>query len=258
MIKLLRYYLAGQSTSLPRYMLEQLLFALFGWVPSIIGIGLRGLAYKLIIKSKGLPIFEHGVRILHAKNLQLGRNVYIDHGVYLHALPGGITIGDRTFIMHNSILHVFNFRDLPRAKIDIGHDCFLGESTIIRGQGGVTIGNDVYTGPLVQILAVNHVYTDPDTPIRLQGITAKGIVIEDDVWLAAGVIVIDGARIGHGSVIGAGAVVVDDIPPYSIAIGSPARIVKDRREASTIKQSVAAAIHLGELERLRSHHTVKV
>lgn len=252
MIKLLRYYLGGQSSSLPRYLLEQLLFLLFGWVPSIVGIGLRGVAYKLILHSKGLPIIEHGVRILYAKYVRLGRGAYIDHGVYLHALPGGIRIGDRTFIMHNSILHVFNFRNLPGAGISIGNDCFIGEANVMRGQGGISIGNDVYTGPLVQVLAVNHVYSDPDTPIRLQGITAKGIVIEDDVWLAAGVIVVDGAHIGRGSVIGAGAVVVNDIPPYSVAVGSPARVVKDRREAEKVKKAAVASIHMGELEKLRA------
>jgi acetyltransferase-like isoleucine patch superfamily enzyme len=145
MIRTLRYFLAGQSTSLPRYVLEQTLFALFGWAPSLLGIVLRGLAYKLIIQSDGLPLIEYGVRILHAKRLRLGQGVYVDHGVYLHALPGGITIGDRTFVMHNSILHVFNFRGLPHAGISIGRDCFIGEANVIRGQGGVTIGNDVYT-----------------------------------------------------------------------------------------------------------------
>jgi len=171
----LRYFLAGQATSLPRYIVEQALFALFGWVPSLIGIALRGLVYRLIIQSDGLPTIENGVRILQAKNLRLGRGVYIDHGVYLHACPHGISIGDRTFIMHNSILHVFNFRDLPHAGITIGRNCFIGEANVMRGQGGISIGDDVYTGPLVQILAVNHVYTDPHTPIREQGITAEGI-----------------------------------------------------------------------------------
>ncbi|HLF26132.1 MAG TPA: acyltransferase [Anaerolineae bacterium] len=251
-MKLLRYFLAGQATSLPHYILEQLLFALFGWAPSLVGIGLRGLAYKLIIQSQGLPMIESGVRILQAKNIRLGRHVFIDHGVYLHACPSGITIGDRSVVMHNSILHVFNFRDLPHAGITLGRDCFIGEANVIRGQGGVSIGNDVYTGPLVQVLAVNHVYRDPDTPIRLQGITAQGITIEDDVWLAAGVIVLDGVRIGRGSVIGAGAVVTSDIPPDSIAVGSPAHVVKDRREAESVKRAAQASIHLGELEHLRA------
>jgi len=257
MREMLRYFLAGQASSLPRYVLEQALFLLFGWMPSLVGIAARALAYKLIVKSDGLPIVEYGVRILQAKNLRLGRGVYIDHGVYLHACPNGIAVGDRTVIMHNSILHVFNFRSLPHAGIVIGRDCFIGEANVIRGQGGVAIGNDVYTGPLVQILAVNHVYADPDTPIREQGITAEGIVIEDDVWLAAGAIVLDGVRIGRGSVIGAGAVVAADIPPYSVAIGSPARVVKDRREEDSVKRAARASIYMGDWERLRARRATR-
>jgi acetyltransferase-like isoleucine patch superfamily enzyme len=247
----LAYYLRGQSTSLPRYALEQTLFALLGGLPGIVGIGLRGLAYKLILKSDGIPVIEHRVRLAQPANIHLGRGVYIDHGVYLHACPDGIRIGDGSFIMHSSVLHVFNFRDLPRAGITIGRKCFIGELNVIRGQGGVTLGNYVYTGSLVQILAVNHVFDDPDVPIREQGITARGIVIEDDVWLASGVIVLDGVHIGRGSVVGAGAVVTEDLPPHSIAVGSPARVVRDRREAQKIKHRAAAQVHFGELERIR-------
>jgi acetyltransferase-like isoleucine patch superfamily enzyme len=167
-----------------------------------LGIGLRGLAYRLIMRLSGLPAIEAGVRIAHAGNITLGKHVYLDHGVYLHALPGGITIGEGTFVMHHTMLHVFNFRHLPQAGITIGHNCFIGEFNVVRGQGGVRIGNHVYTGPMVQIVAVNHVYADPAQPIREQGITAQGIVIEDDVWIGAGATIVDGVTIGQGSVIG--------------------------------------------------------
>jgi acetyltransferase-like isoleucine patch superfamily enzyme len=247
----LRYYLRSQSTSLPRYALEQTLFALLGGLPGIIGIGLRGLAYKLILKSEGIAAIEYGVRLAQPANIRLGRGVFLDHNVYLHACPDGIRIGDGSFIMHGSVLHVFNFRDLPHAGITIGRKCFIGELNVIRGQGGVTLGDYVYTGSLVQILAVNHVFDDPDVPIMEQGITARGIVVEDDVWLGAGAIVLDGVHIGRGSVVGAGAVVTEDLPPYSIAVGSPARVVRDRREAQEIKRKVAAQVHFGDLERIR-------
>jgi acetyltransferase-like isoleucine patch superfamily enzyme len=247
----LAYYLRGQSTNLPRYALEQTLFALLGGIPGIVGIGLRGLAYKLVLTSKGIPAIEYGVRLAQPANITLGRGVFLDDGVYLHACPDGIRIGDDTFIMHGSVLHVFNFRSLPHAGIRIGRKCFIGELNVIRGQGGVTLGDHVYTGSLVQILAVNHVFDDPDVPIMEQGITAQGIVVDDDVWLASGVIVLDGVHIGRGSVIGAGSVVIEDLPPYSIAVGSPARVVRDRREAQAVKRSVAAQVHFGELERIR-------
>jgi len=211
----LRYYLRGQASSIPAYLREQLILSALGWIPSVIGVGLRATAYRLLMKMDGMAAIEAGVRLAYADHIRLGKNVYLDQGVYLHALPGGISIGDNTFVMHHTMLHVFNFRDLPRAGITIGKNCFIGEYNVIRGQGGVQLGDGVYTGPMVQIVAVNHVYSDPNRPIREQGITAAGIVIEDDVWLGAGAKILDGVTIGRGSVIGAGAVVVNDIPPYS-------------------------------------------
>lgn len=252
MIQQLQYYLKSQSTSIPRYVVEQTIMALLGGIPSLVGVGLRGLAYKAILKSEGLPIIEHGVRLLSPTNLQLGKNVYLDSGVYLNALPGGIVIGAGTSLMHGVIFHVFNYRDLPKSGIWVGKNCFFGEYTCIRGQGGVHIGDGVYTGTQVQIAAVNHVYTDPDQYIKDQGITAEGITIEDDVWLASNVVVVDGVTIGKGCVVGAGAVVNKSLPPYSVAVGVPAKVVKDRREAAAIRKQVESQVHFGALETMRS------
>src|SRR4030065_226964 len=91
--------------------------------------------------------------------------------------PGGIEIGENSFVMHGSILHVYNFRQLPHAFIRIGRDSLIGEMNVLRGQGGITIGDRVYTSPLVQMAAVNHVYADTTRPFIEQGITARGIVI---------------------------------------------------------------------------------
>jgi acetyltransferase-like isoleucine patch superfamily enzyme len=249
MFEQFHYYLAGQASSWPRYILEQFILALLSWIPTIVGIGLRGVFYRLIMKMDGMVAIESGIRIAHADNIKLGKGVYLDQGVYLHALPSGITIGDNTFLMHHTMLHVFNFRNLPQAGISIGSNCFFGEFNVIRGQGGVHIGNGVYTGPMVQIVAVNHVYQDPARPIREQGITAKGIVIEDDVWIGAGATVVDGVTIGHGSIIGAGSVVTSDIPPFSIAVGTPAKPIRDRRQLDGSRQT---EVFFGALETLRS------
>jgi acetyltransferase-like isoleucine patch superfamily enzyme len=251
MLQELQYYLKSQSTSLPRYVVEQAIMALLGGLPSLVGVGLRALAYKAILHADGMPIIEHNVRLLCPANIRLGKNVYLDSQVYLHALPGGIHIGAGTSLMHGATFHVFNYRDLPHAGIFVGKNCFFGEYTCIRGQGGVHIGDGVYTGTQVQIAAVNHVYSDPDKFIKDQGITAEGITIEDDVWLGSGVIVVDGVTIGKGSVVGAGAVVSKSLPPYSIAVGVPARVVKDRRNGEVIRKQVAAQVHYGALEQMR-------
>jgi acetyltransferase-like isoleucine patch superfamily enzyme len=129
--------------------------------------------------------------------------------------------------MHGSILHVYNFRELPHAGIFIGADSLIGEMNVIRGQGGIHIGDRVYTSPMVQIVAVNHVFDDPNRPFVDQGITAEGIVIEDDVWIGSGAVITDGVRIGKGAVVAAGAVVTKDVMPHTVVGGVPARVLKE-------------------------------
>lgn len=222
----LQLYVARQASSPWRYLLEQLLFVLCGWIPTVFGIGIRAILYRLIMGMDGIAAIENGVRIRFADKVRLGRNVYLDQGVYLHACPEGITIGDNSFVMHGSVLHVYNFRGLPHAFIRVGANSLIGELNVLRGQGGITIGDRVYTAPQVQLLAVNHVYADPTRPMVEQGITAEGIVVEDDVWIGAGAIVTDGVRIGRGAVVAAGAVVTKDVPPHTVVGGVPARVLK--------------------------------
>jgi acetyltransferase-like isoleucine patch superfamily enzyme len=231
----LRLYISRQASSLGRYVLEQALYALVGWVPTVIGLALRGLLYRLILKMDGLAAIENNVRLRFADHIQLGHGVYLDQGAYLHACPGGIRLGQDTIVMHGAVLHVYNFRGLPRAGITIGRDSLIGEYTVIRGQGGVTIGDRVYTSPFTQIIAVNHVFDDPSRPFVEQGITAEGIVIEDDVWLGAGAVVTDGVRVGRGAVVAAGAVVTKDVPPHTVVGGVPARPLKTIGDNSQVR-----------------------
>jgi acetyltransferase-like isoleucine patch superfamily enzyme len=219
-------YLSRQADNLPRYVLEQILFILVGWIPTIVGVGIRGLFYRLALKMKGWVAIENGVRLRYASNITLHHGAYLDYGTYLHACPGGIEVGAGTIVMHGAVLHVYNFRNLPGAFIRIGQDSLIGEYTVIRGQGGVTIGDRVYTSPLTQIIAVNHVFDDPSRPFIEQGITAKGITISDDVWIGSGAIITDGVHIGKGAVVAAGAVVVNDVPPHTVVGGVPARILR--------------------------------
>ena len=226
---LVRLYLARQASSPTRYLLEQIIQALVGWVPSIVGIGLRSQLYRSILHAEGTVAIEDGVRIRFANNIYLGRGVYLDHGTYMHACPSGIRIGAESFVMKNAILHVYNFRDLPNAGITIGARSLIGEGCILRGQGGISIGDDVYLAPLVQILAVNHVFHDTTRPISQQGITTQGIVIEDGAWIGGGAIILDGVHTGRNAVVGAGAVVTKDVPAFTVAVGNPARLVRDLR-----------------------------
>jgi acetyltransferase-like isoleucine patch superfamily enzyme len=226
MLKTIRLYLDRQASSLFRYFLEQTLYLVFGWIPTIIGVGLRGVFYRLILRMDGVAAIESRVRIRFADQIKLGQGVYIDEGVYLHACPNGIEIGAGSIVMHGAILHVYNFRDMKQSGIKVGRDSLIGEYSVIRGQGGVSIGDRVYTSPFTQIIAVNHVFDNPNRPFVEQGITAEGIIVEDDVWIGASAVITDGVRIGKGAVIAAGAVVTKDVPPHTVVGGVPAKIIK--------------------------------
>ena len=222
----LRLYVDRQAATPARYAWEQTVMAAAGGVPTVAGVALRSLLYKSILHMEGVAAIESSVRMRFASNIHLGAGTYIDQGAYLHATPGGIDIGAGSFVMHGAVLHVYNFRDLPHAFIRIGHDSLIGEYNVLRGQGGITIGDRVYTAPLVQLLAVNHVYDDPTRPMVDQGITAQGIAVEDDVWIGAGAIITDGVRIGRGAVVAAGAVVTTDVPAHTVGGGVPAKVLK--------------------------------
>lgn len=225
-LPLLKLYLSRQASSPGRYLLEQTLMLLVGWIPTLAGIGLRGIVYRLILRMDGMAAIERNVRLRFASNIRLGYGSYLDEGVYIHASKDGVVIGENTLIMHGAVLHVYNFRNLPHAGIRIGDNSMIGEYSVIRGQGGVTIGDRVYTSPMVQIIAVNHVFDDPERPFIEQGITAEGIVIEDDVWLGSAAVVTDGVHIGKGAIVAAGAVVTKDVPAHTVVAGVPATVIR--------------------------------
>jgi acetyltransferase-like isoleucine patch superfamily enzyme len=238
MLESLKLYLSRQADGIGRYLLEQTLYFLVGWIPTLLGIGVRGFLYRLILQMDGLAAIEHNVRLRFANHIKLGHGVYLDQGTYLHACPNGIDIGAETIIMHGAVLHVYNFRDLPNAGIKIGRNSLVGEYSVIRGQGGVTIGDRVYTSPFTQIIAVNHVFDDPKRPFVDQGITAEEIVIDDDVWLGAGAVITDGVRVGQGAVVAAGAVVTKDVPPHTVVGGVPAREIRKIEDGTAVPERV--------------------
>ncbi len=239
----MQLYLGRQASSPWRYLLEQTVLALCGWVPTVAGVALRAVAYRLILKMDGIAAIESGVRLRYADHIHLARGVYLDEGVYLHAMPSGIDIGENTYVMHHAELHVFNFRGLPHAGIRIGKNCLISEFNVLRGQGGITIGDSVYTSPGVQLIAVNHVYADLNRPIIDQGITAEGIIVEDDVWIGSNVVILDGVRVGKGAIVAAGAVVTKDVPSHTIVGGVPAKVIKEITGETGMTD--AQAVHYG-------------
>jgi carbonic anhydrase/acetyltransferase-like protein (isoleucine patch superfamily) len=212
-------HLRRQAASPGPYVLEQTLQAVAGGLPTVLGLGIRSLLYRLMLRLNGTVAIERNARLRFASRIRLGHGIYLDEGVYIHACLAGVDVGPNTLVMHGAVLHVYNFRNLPRSGIRIERDSLSGEYTVIRGQGGVTIGDRVYTSPHTQIIAVNHVFDDPQRPLVDQGAPAEGIVIGDDVWLGSVAVVTDGVHLGQGAVVVAGAVVTHDAPPTLSSAG---------------------------------------
>ena len=115
---------------------------------------------------------------------------------------------------------------LTNPVVKIGDRCLIGKGSGIVGHFDITIGNDVWTGHHVYITDQNHGYEDVDRPISQQSQPERPVVIGDGSWLGYGAVVLPGVTIGKHVVIGANSVVTHDIPDYSVAVGSPAQVIK--------------------------------
>ncbi len=185
---------------------------------------LKRLLLKKHIQSCGSEVVIHWtVRMGGNKTISLESGVFILCGALIE---GAVSIGRNTVVNDYSIISAYG------GYVKIGENCTVNPFAILYGHGGLTIGNGVRIASHCVLIPSDHIYSDPTIPIYKQGIEKLPIVIEDDVWIGSGAKVLGGIKIGKGSVIGAGAVVNRDIPPFSIAVGVPAKVIKQRVEES--------------------------
>jgi len=156
---------------------------------------LKGVDFGKNIKFEGL------INISGGKRVHIGNNAHFGAGVIISAGPDG--------------------------EIFIGDDTYIGTHTIIIANKYVKIGNNCLISPFNYMIDSNHGIALGKL-IRLQDYDVDPIVIESDVWIGVGCAVLKGVKIGEGAVIGARAVVTKDIPPYTIAVGVPAKVIKKR------------------------------
>ena len=148
---------------------------------------------------------------------EIAEEAYIpsDANVYTNSLK----IGNHSWIAGEAIV---------RGDIEIGEHCTVNAKACISGK--VKMGNGVRIASLTTIVGFNHGFDDITKPVYQQPCSFKGIVIEDDVWVGANVVITDGVTVGEHSILAAGSVVVKDVPPYSIVGGNPAKVIRDRRQ----------------------------
>jgi acetyltransferase-like isoleucine patch superfamily enzyme len=201
-----------------------------------IGLFLRGIFFRGLFRRTGRKVFiAPGLTLRHPRRIELGDEVILDEGCVLDAKgekSGGIRLGSRVFVSRQAHL------GCKEGDITIGDNVSFGPFTIVHSIDGSTVkvGNDVMIAAHCYLAgSPSYRHGRTDIPMADQGFEeGRGIEIGDDVWIGASTVVLDGARIGRGSIIGAMSLVRGEIPPYSIAFGIPATVRGKRGAPSPI------------------------
>lgn len=171
---------------------------------------------------------------------RMGRNVFIDVGVIIWE-PGNVEIDDYSFI--DVYVTILGGRK-GHGFVQIGKYVEVASNSVLAGRGGIKLGDHVGIGAGTNIYSGTHLYRDPDgednkllsgsilAPPDMQYVVEKPVIMEEFSWIGGNSIVMPGVTIGRGAVIGAGSIVNEDVPPFCVAVGSPAKVIKQRPKPS--------------------------
>lgn len=191
---------------------------------------LRYLVYSPFFgKAERIGFLARNVKIENKNKLYTGSYFNANTGVkiscYVHnkiEFGHNCTLKNSVIISGNGVLGDFG------EELIVGDNVGISDNTIIYIRGAIKIGSNTIIGPNVKIISENHVYEDIKKPIRLQGTSRKGIEIGENVWIGAGVTILDGVKIGNDAIIAAGAIVNKNVDSQSIVAGIPAKLIKKR------------------------------
>jgi len=197
------------------------------WIPLSIGMKLRSLGYKTVFSYIDSTVqIEKNIFLTRPYRIGIKRNSFIKSGVNLEVCSdeNSIYIGEKVILD----LGVSIKAHPGKGNIIIGDFTSIGPYACLSGRE-ISVGKNCMIASHCGIYANNHIFADTEVPMKHQGRSYKGITIEDDCWLGTGVKILDGVTVGKGSVIGAGSVILKDIPEYSVVVGVPGKIIKSRR-----------------------------
>lgn len=191
---------------------------------------LRGLWKRLFIKEvHGLFLVGKHTSITHGKHIRCGRNVKFEDYTEIHGLCEELVFGNNVTISRGVMIRPSSYYGGDYGKgLVIGDNSSIGPHGYVGCSGKITIGKNVMFGPKCSLFAENHIFSNTRLDIKSQGVAQKGITIEDDCWIGSNCVILDGVRIGKGSVIGAGTLVSKDIAPGSIVMDKRNKIRKSR------------------------------
>lgn len=197
---------------------------------------------KLLMKCRGFfsglncantPFVGRKVTIKAKSSIKAGSNLTIARNVFIDALSiEGISLGDNVSIGRNTIIECTGNLQWLGKGLRVGNNVGLGSDNFYGCAGGIEIGDDTIVGNFVSFHAENHNHESSEIPIRLQGVSHKGIKVGKDCWIGAKATILDGALIEDGCIIGAGAVVKSGLyQGGGIYAGVPAKLIKFRRSS---------------------------
>lgn len=163
--------------------------------------------------------------------IDVAHSAYLARGVRLQTSSDGMFFGGRITIAEHVTLADRVIVATYGGSVEIGEDAYIGPAAILYGHGDLVIGRNTMIAGHTVIVPANHGFQNLGVPMRDQPLTRFGIEIGEDVWIGAGCKILDGVRVGSGSIIGAGSVVTRDIAPGSVAVGVPAKVIRHREQA---------------------------
>lgn len=191
------------------------------------------LLYGIRSLRKFKMVFVHPSSTIHCSSkIKFGKNFSIGRNCYVNALSKeGLVCGDNVSMgFHTHIDLTGSLKNIAKG-IKIGNNVGLGSHGHYgSGVGGLEIGDDTIIGNYVSFHPENHNYSDLSIPIRLQGVSGKGIKVGNNCWIGAKATFLDGTELGNGCIVAAGAVVKGVFPENVIIGGIPAKIIKYRNE----------------------------
>ncbi len=206
-------------------------FEIFVYYATLGCMLLRGTLYQLLrFQFRGWMLMGPGARVLGLKRIKLNGIVKIGVHALLDArFSQGVELGNRFSLGDFSIVRASGSIHFESTGIKMGDNVSFGPYSNIGGGYGLVIGNDCVFGPYVSIHPEGHVFSDLNTPIRLQGITGSGITIGGDNWFGAKCTVLDGVQIGSGCIFGAQSLIIKgNYASTHVYVGNPVRSVKSR------------------------------
>lgn len=203
---------------------------LCAYLPGVIGLGLRQKLYKGLFAAMGRGCtLGVGVVLRQPGAFTMGRGVMIGDYVQLSARGGTVRLGDEVVISRNTVFDIRNGTVEIGSRTTVGGNCRLAST-----DGAMKIGRDCMIAAYSYIGPAGHRFDRTDIPMNQQGMdTRGGAEIGDDVWVGARSMVMDGVKIGEGSVIGAGSMITRDVPAMSVAYGVPAKVYRKRTEGAS-------------------------